>query len=83
MKIVYLEWADALHNSSWFYAEQAIEWAKEAKWMVKEVGWIISETKEYIVFASRMKEEHDENDSYGGLQKIPKTWIKKRKELSL
>ncbi len=81
-KLIYIEWADAVSNTTWFDDEMAVEWADNTEWVVKQVGWVIKETKEYICIASRRKEE-DTNTvaQWGQLEKIPKTWIRKRKNL--
>lgn len=82
MKFVYLEWADAQTNSHWFEAKEAKDWGAASDWLIREGGWLIKETKEYIVFASGWKPD----DGYSGeqfinLHKIPKTWVKNRKTL--
>lgn len=85
MKLIYLEWEDAVSNEevSWKIIEEAKNWAKEREWLVKQCGWLIEENKKYIVLASRM-EPGNENSyaSVGLLQKVPKTWIRKRVDLT-
>ena len=83
-KLVYLEWGDALYTSSWVSKRHIKEWADSSDWIVKHVGWIIKETSKYIVISSRLSLKDDSNgDEFGALQKIPKTWIRKRKTLKL
>jgi hypothetical protein len=77
-KLIYLEWCDAISNTGWMTEKQALRWAEEDQWLVKNVGWIIKETKEYLVLSSKYSEETKE---FGLLHKIPKTWVRKRKEL--
>lgn len=76
--MVYLEWGDAISNTGWMSENEAKEWAKEDHWVVKNVGWILEETKEYILLAAKYS---DGSGEYGLLHKIPTTWIKVRKEL--
>lgn len=84
MKVVYVEWADALVNASWFTKQQAREWCEDASWIVKECGWLIEETDKYIVFASGWKTADEyTSEQFVNLHKIPKTWIIKRKELKI
>jgi len=58
-------------------------WAKSEDWIVKECGFLIDESKEYIVFASRIGDyQNDNTPKFGSINKIPKTWIRKRIDLS-
>ena len=83
MKLVYIEWGDALANANWFTTEEAVRWAEESSWLIREVGWVMKETRDYIVLASTWKPEDDwTEEQVKLLQKIPKTWVKTRVELS-
>lgn len=77
---IYIEWCDAVSNTEggWRDVEDAIEWGKEANWVVKQVGWILEENKKYILLISKIA---DKDQQVGHLMKIPKTWILKRKVL--
>lgn len=77
--LVYVEWVDASSNSGWFTYDQAEKWIEQPNWLVKQVGWIIRETKRHLILAGRL--EVDDCELIGQLQKIPKTWIIKRKKL--
>lgn len=83
MKLLYIEWADAHTNTAgWRTLEEAKLWAKETNWYIKECGWVIEETKEYLAIATALKPENEFEDmQLLNLHKIPKGWIKKRKEL--
>lgn len=83
-KLIYIEWLDAIANPNWFDADMAEQWIKDSKMVIKQAGWLIKETKQYICIAGAYKKE-DENTSeqYNLLQKIPKPWIIKRKEIKL
>ena len=83
-KLVYIEWGDAVSSGSgWFDGEEVEEWEEDAGWIIRQCGFIISETKKYIFLCAHIKEEdHFTVKQYGHLQKIPKTWIKKRVNLS-
>ena len=83
-KLIYLEWCDSISNSSWKNEEDAIEWADQSNWIVKNVGWVIKETKEYICLASSISEPSDDQETLlGNLQKIPKTSIRKRRLIKI
>jgi hypothetical protein len=81
-KLVYLEWADAVGNSHWRTTEEALRWAKTTEWHVRQVGWIIHEDDKSITFAASWKTEDEYcTEQFGDLHKIPKTWIRCRKNL--
>lgn len=85
MSLVYLEWADAInnHSNNWNTKEMVLEWAKQSDWSIRECGWLIEETKEYIVLAGSWKPEDDwTEEQFSLLKKIPKPWILKRVNLS-
>lgn len=81
MKLVYIEWEDATANSEWFTKDQAQFWAKNCGTIVKECGWIVEETKTHITLASRYHTDSSglKETMFGGLQKIPKTWLLKKR----
>lgn len=84
MKLLYIEWEDAVHNAEWFHHEMAEEWHGKDPYLIHECGWLVKEDKKGITLAGRMKPEDSNTDmQYGGLQYIPKTWIRKRKEIKI
>lgn len=81
MKLVYLEWQDAMSKNSWIHDSEIDNWAKDGDW-VKQVGWVVRENKKYMIIAGQWNPEIFSNGHlFGNLQKIPKTWIRKRKTL--
>ena len=86
-KLVYIEWADAVSNNiRWFGEDEAKDWAKNINFVVKECGFVMKETSKYTFLVNRLSntEYHGEGDKEcGGLHKIPKTWIRKRKVLKV
>jgi hypothetical protein len=87
MPLIYLEWEDAISNSAWHTKKEVEDWAKDDKCIIREVGWLYQENKTHIVLVSRMSidiiSKVGEEESYGLLQKIPKTWIRKRINLKI
>lgn len=81
--LIIIEWCDAIENSKgWNTLEEAIEWSKSDDWKVTQVGWLLDETKEHILIASMVNNANEyRGESFSGLMKIPKTWIKSRKKL--
>lgn len=82
MKLIYIEWNDAIHNAEWFPLDLAKKWHESTNWTVKECGWLVKEDRKGITLASRFKpEDGNMNAQFGGLQYIPKPWIVRRKTL--
>ncbi len=83
MKLIYIEWEDATASSGWHTKEEVEKFIIDNN-IVKQVGYIYKESKSEIVLASRLIHWSSNQDiSYGQLQRIPKTWIRKRKEIKL
>lgn len=83
LELWYLEWCDAVNFSNeWSTAESIINWAESEDWLIRQAGYIVKETREYIVVASQYNPKSDSEDQYAEVTKIPKTWIRKRKRLS-
>jgi hypothetical protein len=84
-KFVLIGWADAIENlDGWHTENEALEWADTDDWIVHQAGWILKETDEYILFCDKINDASGgREDSYGGLFKIPKPWIKYIKEIDL
>lgn len=80
--LVYLEWEDAVSEATWVNDEGLINWLEEAEQIVRQVGWIVRETKTYIGLVSRRCTTGPNSQDYGMLQKIPKTWIRCRIDLT-
>ena len=87
MKLIYIEWADATspEATSWWTEESAIEWAENDSYWIESTGWLLKETEKYILLGMNRSTTETGRDiiQYGNLQKIPKTWIRKRKVIKL
>jgi hypothetical protein len=81
--LIYIEWQDAIANSSWSDKKEMEDWFENQSMIVSEVGWVYKATKEYIGVYSRRTDWSDSFSQFGLLQKIPKTWIKKIRILKL
>jgi len=84
-ELVYLEWCDAMiNNEAWLTNEEVMDWADNDNWIVSQVGWILKETEEYIILASKSsKENKDSQELFGSVFKLPTTWIRKRIAIKL
>ena len=89
MKLIYIEWQDACSHTgsarsgSWLDEDEAKEWAKNTNWIVQQMGFILEENKKYITIAGMREPGSDTHLAmYGHIQKIPKTWILKRVDLT-
>lgn len=81
-KLIYIKWTDAVFSSdAWVSLDTAKDWASLSDWEVESVGWLVDETKEYVVIASKKQAGTEMEMQYGLLLKIPKTWIRERKYL--
>lgn len=79
-KIYLIEWQDAHSHDGWLNDREIENFINNEKAIVRNVGWILSENKDEIVISSEhMKDAGKYNFcEWGNLQKIPKTWIRKR-----
>lgn len=74
--LVYLQWCDAFeYTDGWLGLEEVRESAKSQDWLVHSVGWLIEDTKQYVLIASAWNQD----GSFSGVLKIPTTWVKRRK----
>jgi hypothetical protein len=79
VKLIYLEWEDAIANGAWFTLEETRYWADNASMLIQQVGWVYEETDRHILLVSRLCPTEK---TLGSIQKIPKTWIRKRINLT-
>jgi hypothetical protein len=83
-KLIYIEWHDAHCGSGWYSFDEAKHFNSELC-IVKECGFLIHESKKEIVLAMRYSDyrtkAQKDNPQWGMIQKIPKTWIQKRKTI--
>lgn len=85
VKIIYIEWCDAVSDGSrWMSMQDAKNWGNNEDWVVKQVGFLLDEKDEYLLLASRINPHRVTEDEIrvDGLLKLPKTWVRKRIDLS-
>ena len=60
--------------------EDAKRWGNNEDWVIKQVGFLVDETKEYLLIASKLNPHvsTEEDLKVDSLLKLPKTWIRKR-----
>ncbi len=84
MKLVYLEWHDAVSNAAWFTREEADAWGHATDWTIREAGWLVEEAKDHVVIATSWKPEDTWcEEKFCNMHKIPRSWIKKYKVLKV
>jgi hypothetical protein len=84
MKLIYIEWQDAHTKLGWHDNDEIKDFCDNHEYVIKEAGWLIEENKKHIVIGTAIKEETDYWDrQILNLHKIPKTWIRKCKTLTL
>ncbi len=85
MKLIYLEWEDASSQNGWHTREEAKAFMEKST-MVHQVGWVFEESPRFIILFARFGPDgmftDDPDEAFAHLQKIPKTWIKKRVDLT-
>ena len=79
-KIYYIEWQDAHSSDGWHSEAELEKFINTDKCICQEVGWILSETKDELIMACRKVKwaEKISTCEYGMIQKIPKTWLRKK-----
>lgn len=83
-KLIYLQWQDAHSNSGWHTKEQLQKEVDTAACIVEEIGWIVYEDDKAIhMISRRILWTIDNSSEYGMYQRIPKTWVLKRKEIKI
>ena len=85
MKLIYIEWCDAINDTpSWMSMSDAFQWADNEDWVIKQVGFLLKETEEYLLICSKINPHcHTEDEvRVDSLLKLPKTWVRKRIDLS-
>jgi len=87
MQLIYLQWADAtVLYEGWQNEEEAIEWADTESFWIEHIGWVLKETKDYLLLVSARSTATKGSKSdikYEHVHKIPKTWIRKRKIIKI
>ena len=42
MKLIYIEWTDAISSTqTWRTKGEILDWAKDVDYLVKQIGWVI------------------------------------------
>lgn len=77
-ELSYIEWEDAIALTGWMSEKETMKWFKNQSMTVKQIGWIVTETKKYIGIVSRISDWGEGEKEFGQIQKIPKTWIRRR-----
>ena len=74
-EFVFIEWLDAetVGDCNWMEISEALERAKESPPLIKTVGFVLHQTKEYIALVDSI----GANET-GHLTKIPKKMIKRK-----
>ena len=78
LPLVSIEWVDAEGDISWNTADEIEEWGKE-DCIIYEIGWIVHQTKKYIIITNQLTY----NGDIGNRTKIPIKWVKKMRTVSL
>lgn len=81
--LIYVEWDDAVGNSNWFGRDMAKAWIENTQYIISETGFLVDEDKHAIYLAGFWKPKDSwVEEQLGNLRRIPKNWIKTRKNLT-
>jgi hypothetical protein len=79
-KLVYIEWEDAKGlDGGWRPLEEAV-YEASSRALVHQVGFILDEGKDYLTLMAAILPD---TNQVGGVWRIPKAWILKRKTIKL
>jgi hypothetical protein len=82
-KLIYVEWCDAITmKDGWYNLDDVLNWGKSETWTIRQAGYLIKETKKYILLASKYNYQKSSEDMFSELTKIPRTWIIKKQIIS-
>ena len=81
-KLIYIEWEDACSNDKWMDEAEAEHWAHAERYLVKQVGFVWREDKKHIVLFGGVYDSGEFMNQYHNFIKIPKSWIRKRINLT-
>ena len=71
MKPVYKKWIDAMADDiGWKTTEDAVDWGENVNCIVEELGYVVDETNNYLLLASKVN-----GDMVSGLMVVPKKYI--------
>lgn len=87
-KLIYLKWEDAHSSSGWHTKEQLNKLINYDRCMCEEIGWIVYEDKSVLILSARRMCWKDPDPTaqtaeFGLIQRIPKSWVRDRKEIEL
>ena len=86
-KLTYLLWQDAHALASWLTTSEIEEKIDQEAFICEEIGWIVYESENEIHLCSRRGtwdiKRITNISEYGMYQRIPKTWILKRKVIKI
>lgn len=81
MKLIYLEWEDAKTYPAWQYKSDLEGWDKAH--INRQAAWLVGETPKYMLVAGiTASDGEDYEDQFANVTKIPKTWVRKRIDLT-
>lgn len=82
--LVYIEWEDAYSvPQTWHTEEEMTGILADESFIVRQVGFILKETKTFIVLANMVNALNLSDNQYSGLHRIPKGCLLKRKNISI
>lgn len=71
--LVLVIWEDATSNGGWKSADILDGWIAEEAWKIHSVGYLLRDTKEYVVLAASWSKV---DGQYGNLTRIPRALVR-------
>lgn len=82
--LVYIEWEDAYSvQMEWKIEDELTGILADECFIIKQSGFVLKETDEFIVLANQLNELNLSEDQYSGLHRIPKGCLRKKIDLTL
>jgi hypothetical protein len=82
--LVYIEWEDAYSiPMEWKDTDELTGILADECFIIKQSGFVLKETDEFIVLANQLNELNLSDDQYSGLHRIPKGCLRKKINLTL
>jgi hypothetical protein len=81
--LTYIEWEDAgvIDGGDWLTLEEVRDQTDGKRYLNRSIGWVVYETKTLVVIASQLAV--DDPPRYDLVNRVPKSLIRKRKEVQI
>jgi len=71
---VIVDWTDACSRAGWMNEGEISDFIKDKAFETKNAGWLVRETKDFLMVAARISFA---DDMFGLVEKLPKRMVKR------